>query len=659
MAEMEELSKLPEYLGKIGPKGKEASIGVSALSGAMRELIGLMGPTYLGGHLSGFIRSIGLASENQKKFLGVTFESTQQLRLFTSGLALAVTGMATYLDAADKVERKQSELNRAYGIGAISITDYYKQLVQASGMGGKAAHESAEDLIKAMREQREGTEQEINAILPLFIKYSLGISKSFPQDFVFMHERLGMGLDKIADSYETIAANAAIARVPLDLYKNTVFSVSAELHQYGLSTDAAIRFTNLFTDDVAKNTLTMNEAQAAARSFTQMQFTAAGFGERVRATMFLRKAMAAGEVPSGLRESLEETTRAQYGPGARLAELNTMQMQYVLSRLDPKVFAQVTGIAMTESMKNIPKEMKPQIFPQFWGGMEYEFFQKRLGKALETGGGGLVGSVADVMKGIEPTTKEAIIAINALRKQIEQNTKDMREWYYPVSQFFDWLRSKGLGVEAGILTGAAGAAPGALMTAFALKGIAGFGGGAVAGGLGAGGVGGLAMGLAGLAGPLIVLTGALTDAYLVAKLFAEGLKLANEKQYQKQQLEKQMETPSGQVYLISRILRARQAGRMGFPEQEQALYKDIEKELGFPVVPGVEKGLYALYKEKMEGLGKKPLAYESIEKAAGVLKGRGVPVLLVQVDKGVKTEIINDTLNIINKPGSPIQQITK
>ncbi|MCK4357334.1 MAG: hypothetical protein KAW92_01070, partial [Candidatus Cloacimonetes bacterium] len=270
----EEIKGLGEQLQKFGPQGKTAAAGTQAFSAALEGMFRVVGYGYAGGRFVDFLNKLGLASKDMKRLGPITFESTKQLQNFTRGLGVAVGGMDQFLREIDRLERKQSELNRAFGIGAISISNYYEQLVTATGMGGKAARTAAEDIIKTLREQRIGTEQEINEMVPLFIKYSLGISRSFPRDVVYMHEQLGMTMEGTADAYETIAFNAAAARIPLDLYKNSIFSLTAELRQYGFSTRDAMTLMNLFTDDIKRGTLTMREAQSAARTLAQAQLTA-------------------------------------------------------------------------------------------------------------------------------------------------------------------------------------------------------------------------------------------------------------------------------------------------------------------------------------------------------------------------------------------------
>jgi len=656
-----ELAGLAEEFGKTGAAGKTAAAGADLFSTSLRGLFKTVSFGVVGGHLAQFLNQLGFAGKNLKQLGPLVFESTQQLQNFTRGLGYAVGGMSAFLDEVDKIERKQSELNRAYGIGAISINNYYKQLVEATGMGGKAARKSAEELILTMREQREGTEKEINQILPLFIKYSLGINASFPRDFVYMHEQLGMNIDEIGDSYETMAVNAAANRIPFELYKNAIFSLTSELHQYGLSTRGAMGVTNLFVDDLKRGTLTINEAQSAMRTLTQMQFTAGGFGERVRMAMGLRRAMAAGEMPEGMRGALEGVTRAQYGPEAHFMELSALQMQHVVHRLDPSMFMRAFKVGAEELMKNIPKEVKPEIFPQFWGGMEYQFFEKRLSGALEGGSKIFVSSVKEAMEGTKPVAREVTKAINDLRKQMEQNTKDMREWYYPLSQFMDWLRSKGLGELGGVAGAAAGAAPGAIMTALAMRGIG--IGGAVGAGAAGGAAGSVAAGFAGMLGPMAAFTACLITAGLVFTATNKAFDYFNEKQKQKQMLLEIAESPGSRGHVISLLTLAEEAYRTGQKGIAKEALGEAQKYKGWKELPlptaleamiGTE---YAAYKSEMEKRKQKAAPLEAFRFGALAGLGAGAPVLILKVDKGVIVEEVENALGKLRSP-TGIQIIT-
>lgn len=614
-----EIEGLGDQLQKFGPQGKSAAAGAQAFSTALEGLFRVVGYGYAGGRFVDFLNKLGLASKDMKHLGPITFESTQQLQRFTRGLGVAAGGMDQFLREIDRLERKQSELNRAFGIGAISISNYYEQLVTATGMGGKAARTAAEDIIKTLREQRIGTEQEINEMVPLFIKYSLGISQSFPRDAVYMHEQLGMTMDETADSYETIAFNAAAARIPLDLYKNSIFSLTAELRQYGFSTRDAMSLMNLFTDDIKKGTLTMREAQSAARTLAQAQLTAGGLGFRVRAGMFLGRAAEEGTMPAGLLRNLETATQREYGASAKFMELNAMQMQYVLHRLSPETFARAFKIAGEESMRGIPREAQVQVFTKLWPGFEQMFFERRLRGALGGGGDIFAKSVEDAAAGAEKVSDKTIIALDALRKQIEQNTKDMREWYYPLSQFMDWLRAQGLGAVGGVAGGIAGATPGILMSLLALRGI-GFGVGGAAAGAGMLGLGTsvkvAASAFAGLIGPLAAFTfalGGIVALGLTAKSAWEWWSTRGEEEERR---EMEQRTPAGRVLGMAALARSIEFQKMGLLDKAEVALTEA-RGLGITTAGGLQAetalGFYhGRYARGEIEAGRKPISLEAI-----------------------------------------------
>jgi hypothetical protein len=261
-----------------------------------------------------------------------------------------------------------------------SVVGCYDRLSNVVGIGNKAERKASDDIRKILKEQG-WSDQKINNRLPLFVKYYLEISSSFPYDFVYMHEQLGMQLEEITASYDTMAFNAAIAGIPLELYKNTVFDLTSQIQQYGFSIRDAMEFTNLFTDDLKKGTITAREAQSTMQTLVQAQSTGAGFGFRIKMSMFLTQAW--GKVPSGVKEALETVTRQRYGDKAKFRNIDAGKQAEVLQRVAPRIFGQGWAIAARESMKQVPQTVRPIAFPEFWPGIEYVAFEQRISPALE------------------------------------------------------------------------------------------------------------------------------------------------------------------------------------------------------------------------------------------------------------------------------------
>jgi hypothetical protein len=632
----EELAGMSEQLGKLGPGGKEAAVGVTTLTNSFEALFRLFGWSYAGGHITNFLNQLGIMNKESARLGPLIFENAQQLHLFTTRLGLAVGGMAVMLHEMDMLEKKQAELNRALGIGVVSITKYYEQLSTASGMGGKAARASAEEIMKALTEQRMWSEQEINQMLPLFVKYSLGISKSFPKDFVTMHEQLGMSIDNIADSYETMALNAAAAGVPLELYKNTVFGLTSQIQQYGFSIRDAMAFTNLFTDDLKKGTITAREAQQTMQALAQSQMTGGGFGFRVKMAMMLGRAW--GDVPSNIKESLETETRQRYGDTAKYRNIGIAYQADVLQNVAPEIYGQVFAVAGRETLKMFPKAIQAVAFAQFWPGFEAMAFQQRIGPALEKGGPVFAESIKD----LKDPTVELTNAIKELEKTMETSTKGMREWYYPFLQFMDYLRSQGLGGVAGAAGGIGGAvlgaAPGAIMTALALRGV-GFGGG-IAGGAGGAGVAGLTLGMARFVPQIAVVTGAFVDLVLVTKTVIEGFKFLKAKSEEKETALTQEKTLSGTAKVLYGMMKAQALSEAGKGE----LAIKALKEYG----PWVDDPRQ-LYVELAHIKDLTKTQYEKYKATAGPGAAQGI-AKMVQTELGMEVQKTQNEITIILKP---------
>jgi outer membrane protein assembly factor BamB len=261
-----------------------------------------------------------------------------------------------------------------------SVNRFYGWLSNVVGIGNKAERKASDDIRRKLKEQG-WTDQEINNKLPLFVKYYLDIGPSFLYDLVYMHEQFGMQLEGITASYETMASNAAVAGIPLELYKNIVFDLTSQIQQYGFSIRDAMEFTNLFTDDLKNGTITAPEVQATMQTLVQAQTTGAGFGFRIKMSMFLTQAW--GEAPSGVKEALETVTRQRYGDKVEFRNIDVDKKAEVLQRVAPGIFGQGWAIAARESMKQVPQTVRPIAFPQFWPGMEYIPFEQRIGPALE------------------------------------------------------------------------------------------------------------------------------------------------------------------------------------------------------------------------------------------------------------------------------------
>jgi len=625
----EELAGMSEQLGKLGPGGKEAAVGVTTLTNSFEALFRLFGWSYAGGHINTFLNQLGVMNKESARLGPLIFENSQQLHLFTTRLGLAVGGMAVMLREMDNLEKKQSELNRALGIGVVSITKYYEQLSTASGMGGKAARSAAEEIMKALTEQRMWSEQEINQMLPLFVKYSLGISKSFPRDFVTMHEQLGMSIDNIADSYETMALNAAAAGVPLELYKNTVFGLTSQIQQYGFSIRDAMAFTNLFTDDLKKGTITAREAQNVMQTLAQSQMTAGGFNLRVKMAMMLGRAWE--DVSPETKEALDVAAKKRYGEASTFRGLGVAQQADVFqTTAAPELFGQVFAIAGKETLKMFSNKAIQSIgFKQF---MDMELMQfQRVVPTLEKGGEVFTKSIEEM----KTPTQELTNALDELRKTMETSTKGMREWYYPFLQFMDYLRSQGLGGVAGAAGGIGGAVlgavPGAIMTALALRGV-GFGGGA--GGLGVGaaglgaGLGATTLGFARLIPYLALLTTSMISLDQVVKAVTAAQEWAKTKAEEREKKEWLKTTAAGEYTALTGLLGAQRLRETG---EERLARKAMEEVKGGYLSPeDLKREIAYTYEKYRKGVGERALPLERIRTIEA-----GIP----EITKG-KEEII-------------------
>ena len=617
----EEIKGITDQIQKFGAVGKEAAAGTQVLTGALDSMFRTIGYGYVGVHLTSFLNQLGLMGKESRQLGPLIFENTKQLQSFTKGLGYAVGGMTAFLREMDKIERKQAELNRALGIGAVSITQYYDQLATATGMGGKAARSAAEDIMKTLTEQRMWTEQEINQMLPLFIKYSYGISRSFPRDFVYMHEQLGMQMDEIVDSYEAIALNAAAAGVPLELYKNIVFSLTTQMVQYGFSVRDAMTYTNLFTDDLKKGTMTAREAQSVMQTLTQAQVTGGGFGFRVKMAMFLGRAW--GEVPTDVKEELEGITRRRHGEEARFLAIGAGPQARVMQEAAPGTFGRMFGIAAKESMRTIPEAARPMAFPGFWPGMEYMAFEKRIEPALRESGKVFTKSIEE---GMEDASVDLVQALDRLRETMETSTKGMREWYYPALQLMDWLRAQGLGGIPAVAGAALGAAPGAIVMAMALRGV-GFGGmGGLAGGMGgaaaaAGGLGMLRMSATRLIAPLSsiamilgVLVAAMWSFEKVMKAVTAAQDLVKVREEEKGKEEWLRRTPAGEAISIMAMARSQQLYEAGKTDLAEKALREVG--LKIPVGYPMEELIAARYRKYKGELGPRALALETLVRPA-------------------------------------------
>lgn len=643
--EREEFEAITEHLRNYGERGKEAIGTTHQLSDAMSFLFRVIGYGGGGGVLADFLNRLGLINKEGARLGPILFENSQQLHRFTAGLGLATGGAVEFLRAMDAVERKQSELNRAIGIGTVSITQYYHELVTATGMGGKAAKEAAEMTMKALTEQRMWTQKEIDTILPLFVKYSLGISKSFPQDFVFMHERLGMQLHQISDSYKTMGLNAAATSVPFELYKNVVFSLTEQIQRYGFTIKDAMAVTNLFTDDLKKGTITANEASSVMQTLSQAQMTGGGFSFRVKMAMFLSRAW--GEVPTDIKETIESSVRQRFGEGAKFTTLGVLNQADLLQKnIPPGTFEKAWPYAARESMRPIPETSRAMLFPQMWPGFEYMAFINRLEPALKAGTEPFTKSIEDLKNPTEQLTE----AIKALEKIMEESTKGMREWYYPLEQFTDWMKSMGLGGVAGAGEAVGGsllaALPGALMTVLSLR-MAGFRGGAgTAGGM-AGGVAPYWGSMAGEAG--VFETGAM--AMTAGRMGMLGMSVGKATLTFGPMIA-QMALFTADMWALDKIVKATSAGfeLLKAKSEERKMHEEALK-----TTPGLTANIYDLERALIyKRMGEKKLMERALEEAGeeGLLSflhlRGGLPEKLIETTLKERSE----KYERIKKPGA-------
>lgn len=428
----------------------------------------LMSPSGVPRGLGQLTKGLGDAAAQMRLFQRATGRSTEELRMFASRIGSAVMIGGSFLSVIDTIEKKQGQLQRAYGITNVSMKEYHETLASMARMGGTAAVEAARQMIDVLAAQRsngELTGEKFRELTETYTKFTLALSQNFPQDFIRMQQELGMTTEDVTAEYEQLGYQAAQARVPFEQYKNTVFDTTSRLVQYGTTVGDVRGAFNLFIDDVSKRTITLGEAANAINKIIDVQQTAAGLQKRAVLAKYVSENWE--EIDEALRARLDKMSREEYEGVQGFQELTTVQRQYVLGRVEPETYARAETAVFDILEKRFGKAIMQVISPQLFTGQAREFWRRRA--AVETGPA-VPEPPEDVME--------------EYRKSLDQMVEKNKEWYNELTSFV--LKLKSLGSDLGIFGKAIGTAT-VFMGGFALAG-GGLMGGRLRGGIGTGAI---------------------------------------------------------------------------------------------------------------------------------------------------------------------------
>lgn len=369
----------------------------SQLTNAAQKLISSMGTGGTAGVFTKFTdttANLGASVDKTTGFMKVfgsqTSMTTGAFAGWLTAIQLGVVLLGKYLDFQDKAQKRQGELQRAFGSTNVSIGESFKAASSGWSIAGKTGAEAAEQLNYIARQARGTLMTELMTGKGMggmtgferIIALTAGISKKTPEYVEMLTTTFGIRKGK--DLEENLLKPLTIAAksgAPIDMMMDMIYKLGEQYVFLGGSAKDAASAMTMVGDAIGKTKLPPALAQRFMQVGMEEQMTAGGLQGRFLTTTFASRLF--GTFPQELQNALNNAstkmgyTGFQTMPFMRKAEL--------MGNLSPETYLEVkrAGLSVARNIARTQGEPAATAITQQLTGLEFKQFDDLIRKVDE------------------------------------------------------------------------------------------------------------------------------------------------------------------------------------------------------------------------------------------------------------------------------------
>jgi len=369
----------------------------SQLTNAAQKLISTIGTGGTAGTFTKFTdvtANLGTSINKTTGFMQVfgaqTTMTTGAFAGWVAAIQLGVVLLGKYLDFQDKAQKRQGELQRAFGSTNVSIGESFKAAASGWSVAGKTGEETAEQLNYIARQARGTLMTELMSgkkrmgMTPFerMIALTAGVSKKVPEYVEMLTTAFGVrGAKDLEENLTKVLSIAVKSGAPIDMMADMIFKLGQQYVFLGGSAEDAASAMMMVKDAIGKTKLPPALAQRFMQVGMEEQMTAGGLQGRFLTTTFASRLF--GTFPQELQNVLNNAaskmgyTGFQTMPFMRRAEL--------MGTLPPPLYLE-TKRAELNFARNIAQTQGEPVataITQQLTGMEFKQFDDLIRKVDE------------------------------------------------------------------------------------------------------------------------------------------------------------------------------------------------------------------------------------------------------------------------------------
>jgi len=414
----------------------------SQLTNATQKLISTIGSGGAGGVFTKFTDTVTEMSTSVDKTTGFMKVFGAQTSMTAGAFAGWLTGiqvglvlLGKYLDFQDKAQKRQGELQRAFGSTNVSIGESFKAASAGWSIAGKTGAEAAEQLNYVARQARGtlmtelmGGERKLGMTgLEQLIALTAGVSKKTPEYVETLTTAFGVrGAKELEDTLTKIYTIALKSGAPIDMMADMIFKLGEQYIFLGGSAESATNAMIEVSDAIGRTKLPPALAQRFMQIGMEEQMTAGGLQGRFLTTTFASRMF--GTFPQELQNTLNNAasklgyTGFQSMPFMRRAEL--------MGNLPPETYLETKRgeLAFARNIAKTQGEPVATAITQQLSGMEFKQLDD-LFRKLDEGQATQAETVKQFTDSAKSAPEKMVMAQNELLGQAKDVAKQQQEFY--------------------------------------------------------------------------------------------------------------------------------------------------------------------------------------------------------------------------------------
>jgi len=293
--------KLERDIAKVDKRIVDLRKSKSTLTKAAEELTTKLGKSGVAGSITRFVDesknmtfSTDQATGKMRMFGRVTGMTVAKFSGYAAAIQLAIAATTAYMDALDKAQIKQANLQRQFGSLNVSIQESFQATAAGWAAAGKAGAEASEKLNQAFRRARGGVTEELGGVGGLGFERMTELTTGFtPRVTEYVRDlsevfniRTGRGmLTQLEELYRVVQQSD----VPMERYADGIVNLAKEFANIEVQISDAADAVGVFEDAVSQQRMTLGLAERMAGMAMAQQLRAGGFEQRTLTASFAQE----------------------------------------------------------------------------------------------------------------------------------------------------------------------------------------------------------------------------------------------------------------------------------------------------------------------------------------------------------------------------------